>query len=1244
MKNGKCGKGWEPGFGGKCVRSKKKRTIGQAIGGVASKVFPHKNIDKSYKWNSKKTGKIAAAAGIATVGGGLLGLVSSSRRGQKGGRDEWDRLVNSSEKQKERVSRKLRTDRKSPGKCGKGWELGSGGKCIRPRPKSDKKAKKLATAAAVTGGLGVIAGAGLIASKDRLVIKEVVDPSYSAYSAAQKGSSDPSRSALPSRTSGSFKNTFRYKGQKPGESADDFVNRFNEEAVGRSGKRKPGESWNQYHERAQEERFEREKEERFKKGEYQPYQAIEYSAWNRKRMAAVEEEQSLDPSERVPAFRQTYNDWYNELYERNKARKREERFKKGKPLGVYEEFEYDQWLKSQKKSRKDSLRFRGDRKSPGKCGKGWEPGPGGKCIRPRPKSDRLPTSESKKDPAPPDSPGKGVNPRLLMSGIGLTAGLGLMAYGAYDAHKTNQYIRKQVDERMRQSASRDWWTGGAGAGSGTGGDASGTQDARAEYQRRYEEARRRAQERERTGQQAPPSGRNSGPSFSRAEAQSWWAKNGSGGAATRQSMRKARKAAWAKVHPDAVQDPKEKARRTAQFRKVSDEFENAARAMGINLDSVIRLRRDRQSRGGCGKGWTGGVKGKCARAKRKWTTLGLKKREVSELDGFLSKYERRQDSEERLDAPFGGKCGRGWEPGPGGKCVRSRGGISKKLLAGAAIAGAAGTLGGVAYLAPKIGRVYNERNQLRKQNSQQRQENQKISEQKRAAEVRAAGAEERAKIQQGIVSAKEAEIQSQQAKARDQSNQFAVERQRARSQSALPKRTRVQPRQQGRNVNKPLDEKRYRDEMSVLYNREAAASNNFEKVAKAVTRGGRAGTSLKGKKREAWSQAIGAANEATDARLAKQDERKRILARRQKKTSVRYVGDSMLTQENFDFISQEVSASHGIKIDDVYHLEERRDGVSGIASCGGDFFEFDITSRSVSITDREDLTEAADQRARGALASRGLAYRGDSAFEYLRGMETRLDAPRVGGKCGRGWEPGPGGKCVRSKGRLGMAGKIGLGVAGLAAAGGIAYANRDRIANSQVGQQARKMAGQVKQKASAAYDRAANSKYGQKAQQVAGKIQGKAQAAADRVANSRYGRKAQQVAGQVEGQARSIYRQARGEAGKVKRGIESAVGSGMNRVANSSVGQKAQRVAGRVEGQARSAYRQARGEAGKAKRSVESTVASGMNRVANSKYGRKARTELGRAKRQVQSTVDQGVQMGRRGAQKVKRQVRRVVS
>lgn len=297
-----------------------------------------------------------------------------------------------------------------------------------------------------------------------------------------------------------------------------------------------------------------------------------------------------------------------------------------------------------KGKRKDSFVFRRDRKSPGKCGKGWELGSGGKCVRPRRQAGNPPIPASGKDPLPPSSSrkGKGVNPQLVMSGIGLAGGLGLMAYGAYDAQRMNKYIRdqyanafkKQVENEVNdfkswgEKAAKDWgenaWRN-TGRGGGAERDSTGQQAREQrrqegyqrgdeEYRRRYEEARRRAQERERNGQEQQATGKNSGPSFSRPEAQSWWEKTGGGQPATRQSMRKARKAAWAKVHPDLAQNPKEKARRTEQFRKVSDEFENASRALGINLDSIVRLRRDRKSPGKCGKGWRSGAGGKCARS------------------------------------------------------------------------------------------------------------------------------------------------------------------------------------------------------------------------------------------------------------------------------------------------------------------------------------------------------------------------------------------------------------------------------------------------------------------------------------------------------------------------------------------------------------------------------------------------------------------------------------------------------
>ena len=649
-----------------------------------------------------------------------------------------------------------------------------------------------------------------------------------------------------------------------------------------------------------------------------------------------------------------------------------------------------------------------------------------------------------------------------------------------------------------------------------------------------------------------------------------------------------------------------------------------------------------------------------------------------------------------------GKCGKGWEPGPGGKCVRSKGGrIGKRMLLSLAGAGAAATLGGTAVA--KVQGVYDERNQLRKENKQQEEgigrlqrEKTDLQFAKATAESRATGYEGMNRVKDYQIQDRESTIRSRDAAIRDleakiksaeqenkaQSEQFASELRKAKAKRARVRarstdRTDLGKQQRWRRRMKAEREAGIRD----LAVKEGKARMSLLDRYQSLRRKGMSHGEVRRATESEYQQTAKIIKEREDL-----EKKTRVsLPRRGGRTSVKfvggssrfakpYVGDSMFSQEDFDFISQEVAASHGISVDDIYRLEERRDGVSGVASSGGDFFEFDITSRAVAITERQDLSASANERARGALASQGLIYRGDSAFEYLRGIETRLDAPRFGGKCGKGWEPGPGGKCVRSKGRLGTAGKIGLGVAGAAAIGGLAYANRDRIANSQVGQQARQMAGQAKQKAGAAFNRAANSKYGQKAQQIAGKVQSKAQSTFDqvvnsdigkkaqsaygkargeagkmkrnveagigRVANSKYGRKAQQVVGQVEGQARSAYRQARGAAGQAKRNAE----AGVSRVANSRYGRKVQQVAGQAEGQARSAYRQARGEAGKMKRNVESTINSGVNRVSSSKYGRKARTELGRAKRQVRSTVDQGVQMGRQGVQKVKRQVRRVVS
>lgn len=56
-------------------------------------------------------------------------------------------------------------------------------------------------------------------------------------------------------------------------------------------------------------------------------------------------------------------------------------------------------------------------------------------------------------------------------------------------------------------------------------------------------------------------------------------------------------------------------------------------------------------------------------------------------------------------------------------------------------------------------------------------------------------------------------------------------------------------------------------------------------------------------------------------------------------------------------------------------------------------------------------------------------------MSYLQGWESATE--RLDAKCGKGWKPGPGGKCVRSKG-LSKGQMAGIGALGIAGAG-LAY-------------------------------------------------------------------------------------------------------------------------------------------------------------------------------------------------------------
>jgi len=170
-----------------------------------------------------------------------------------------------------------------------------------------------------------------------------------------------------------------------------------------------------------------------------------------------------------------------------------------------------------------------------------------------------------------------------------------------------------------------------------------------------------------------------------------------------------------------------------------------------------------------------------------------------------------------------------------------------------------------------------------------------------------------------------------------------------------------------------------------------------------------------------------------------------------------------LMDDYYSEIAQIIEYSQGIRVDSIYGLEDQGSSLVGIASSGGDFFEFEIDSRSTGVAPRPDLTHSANERARGALSAMGISYRGDSAYEFLCGMEFREDnlgqsakaaigrvkSAVMGGvnrvKQAFGSKPATPAPASGGKRRmLKRAAKIG---AGLAVAGGgvAAYKNRDKI-------------------------------------------------------------------------------------------------------------------------------------------------------------------------------------------------------
>ena len=168
------------------------------------------------------------------------------------------------------------------------------------------------------------------------------------------------------------------------------------------------------------------------------------------------------------------------------------------------------------------------------------------------------------------------------------------------------------------------------------------------------------------------------------------------------------------------------------------------------------------------------------------------------------------------------------------------------------------------------------------------------------------------------------------------------------------------------------------------------------------------------------------------------------------------------TTELFSQAEQEYRETFDADIE-LLELLVHTDGETGtFYTPSGEFYNFAYVrdfNEYIALED-EEATGFFEEFAQGALASQGIpaeAFRDDAAGFYLGTLATRSDM--VGGKCGRGWQPGPGGKCIRGKGGgklkqggLGRKAAIAGGLAaGAAALGGAALLGGTKAGRAAVG-------------------------------------------------------------------------------------------------------------------------------------------------------------------------------------------------
>lgn len=560
---------------------------------------------------------------------------------------------------------------------------------------------------------------------------------------------------------------------------------------------------------------------------------------------------------------------------------------------------------------------------------------------------------------------------------------------------------------------------------------------------------------------------------------------------TKEDLEKSRRKARIKNHPDRGGTPEEVARRTKKFQQTEAAYFRAARRSGIKLDSLLKairkIRRDQEkpslqnriidgiTNRALGKDFGDRVMQEARESIKKnpRSAMGIAMQEAK--SGLRSKFVK-----------GAGKCGPGWKPGPGGKCVRTKRSIAKKVAIGAGLL-VAGAAGNKAYgdMASKRAARQEKADRIAKKVEQRAYDKKFSSRMEKdfnpnAADAwgQSAGYRAREKFERrsGVKTKQDSAIERFDGP-RDKVDGKCGDGWKPgpggkciRSQKSglgygqVGKGAKGKAKWAAKRLLMASGDVEYNRRRSLGQDRKTAALHGFGSGLKSIveTAGTLGGGAIYRRSRDAGQSRGRALAKGLATGVGIAAARAGLTAAQIASLSRKNNKDSLM-DDYYSEIAQIIEYSQGIRVDSIYGLEDQGSSLVGIASSGGDFFEFEIDSRSTGVAPRPDLTHSANERARGALSAMGISYRGDSAYEFLCGMEFREDnlgqsakaaigrvkSAVMGGvnrvKQAFGSKPATPAPASGGKRRmLKRAAKIG---AGLAVAGGgvAAYKNRDKI-------------------------------------------------------------------------------------------------------------------------------------------------------------------------------------------------------